>query len=52
LERADRLVVLERGRVVEEGTHAALMAAAGAYFKLYEAQARNAAGQDPVGSEP
>ncbi len=50
LQRADRLVVLERGRVVEEGTHSALMAAQGAYFKLYEAQARNAAAQDAVGS--
>ncbi len=52
LQRADRLVVLERGRVVEEGTHAALMAAEGAYFKLYEAQARNAAAQDAAGSAP
>ena len=52
LQRADRLVVLERGRVVEEGTHAALMAAEGAYFKLYEAQARNAAAQDTSGSAP
>ena len=52
LQRADRLVVLERGRVVEEGTHEALMAAGGAYFKLYEAQARNAAAQDAAGSAP
>jgi ATP-binding cassette subfamily B protein len=52
LQRADRLVVLERGRVVEEGTHTALMAAQGAYFKLYEAQARNAAAQDAAGSAP
>ena len=52
LQRADRLVVLERGHVVEEGTHAALMAAEGAYFKLYEAQARNAAAQDVAGSAP
>ncbi len=52
LQRADRLVVLERGRVVEEGTHAALMAAEGAYFKLYQAQARNAAAQDTPGSQP
>jgi ATP-binding cassette subfamily B protein len=52
LQRADRLVVLERGRVVEEGTHEALMAGEGAYFKLYEAQARNAAAQDAAGSAP
>jgi len=41
LHRADRLVVLDRGRVVEEGTHDALMASQGAYFNLYQAQARN-----------
>ena len=41
LHRADRLVVLDRGRVVEEGTHDALMAQEGAYFNLYQAQARN-----------
>ncbi len=43
LHRADRLVVLDRGRVVEEGTHDALMAKGGAYFNLYQAQARNMA---------
>ena len=42
LHRADRLVVLDRGKVVEEGSHDVLMAAEGAYFKLYQAQARNA----------
>lgn len=41
LHRADRLVVLDRGSVVEEGTHDALMAKEGAYFNLYQAQARN-----------
>ena len=41
LHRADRLVVLDRGKVVEEGTHDVLMAAEGAYFNLYQAQARN-----------
>jgi ATP-binding cassette subfamily B protein len=41
LHRADRLVVLDRGKVVEEGTHDALMAQEGAYYNLYQAQARN-----------
>ncbi len=41
LQRADRLVVLDRGQVVEEGTHDVLMAAQGAYYRLYEAQSRN-----------
>jgi len=41
LHRADRLVVLDRGVVVEEGNHDELMAREGAYHRLYEAQARN-----------
>jgi ATP-binding cassette subfamily B protein len=46
LHRADRLVVLDRREVVEEGTHLELMAREGAYHRLYEAQARNV-DQDP-----
>jgi ATP-binding cassette subfamily B protein len=46
LHRADRLVVLDRGEVVEEGNHDTLMAREGAYYRLYEAQARNV-DQDP-----
>ncbi|MBT0568829.1 ABC transporter ATP-binding protein [Curvibacter sp. CHRR-16] len=43
LQRANRLVVLDKGRVVEEGPHDALMAAQGAYYNLYQAQARQQA---------
>ena len=50
LQRADRLVVLDRGRVVEEGTHDALMCQEGAYFNLYQAQARNREADMPGGS--
>jgi ABC-type multidrug transport system fused ATPase/permease subunit len=38
--RADRVVVLERGQVTEEGTHAVLMAREGTYAKLYRGQFR------------
>ena len=38
IERADRIVVLERGRVVETGTHAELLAADKVYAKLYRIQ--------------
>ena len=39
--RADRLVVLDRGRVVEEGTHVDLLARRGLYARLYERQFRD-----------
>ena len=38
--RADRIVVMEDGRVVQEGTHRALMAQGGLYAKLAELQFR------------
>jgi ATP-binding cassette subfamily B protein len=50
LHRADRLVVLDRGRVVEEGSHDVLMAKEGAYLNLYQAQARNAVSESAIGS--
>jgi ATP-binding cassette subfamily B protein len=41
LQRANRLVVMDKGKVVEEGPHDELMAQEGAYYRLYQAQARN-----------
>jgi subfamily B ATP-binding cassette protein MsbA len=38
IERADRIVVLERGRVAEAGRHAELLARGGVYAKLYHLQ--------------
>lgn len=37
-ERADHVVVLDHGHVVETGSHVGLMATGGAYAKLYDAQ--------------
>jgi ATP-binding cassette subfamily B multidrug efflux pump len=38
LARMDRLVVLAHGRVAEMGSHAELLAAGGAYAKLWQMQ--------------
>jgi ABC-type multidrug transport system fused ATPase/permease subunit len=37
-ETADRVVVLDGGRVVEQGTHAALVARGGLYARLWRLQ--------------
>jgi len=43
---AHLILVMEDGRIVEQGTHAELLAAAGAYAKLYRSQFAGAA-EDP-----
>ncbi len=37
---ADRIVLLRGGRIAEDGTHAALLAAGGEYARMWEAQAQ------------
>ncbi len=38
VQRADLIVVMEKGRIAEQGTHAELLAAKGIYSKLYQVQ--------------
>ena len=45
--RADRLLVLDGGRIVEEGSHAELLAGSGVYARLYRVQYPEAAATTP-----
>ena len=40
IKHADRILVMERGTIVEHGTHDALMQRGGLYSELYRAQLR------------
>ncbi len=46
VQRADRLIVLEHGRIVEQGTHADLLRKGGIYARLFQMQWRD--GEDMV----
>jgi subfamily B ATP-binding cassette protein MsbA len=41
VQRADRLVVLDQGRIVEEGSHGALLRQGGIYSRLFQMQFRD-----------
>jgi subfamily B ATP-binding cassette protein MsbA len=47
VQRADQILVMDRGRVVERGTHAELMAAGGPYHRLYKSQVEAAVAAGP-----
>ena len=48
IEHADRIVVMEAGRVVQVGTHAALLAQGGLYARLHAMQFRTAPPEAPA----
>jgi ATP-binding cassette subfamily B multidrug efflux pump len=42
----DRLIVIDQGRIVEEGTHAQLLALGGIYARLWARQSGGFLGED------
>ncbi len=49
---ADRTLVLDQGRIVEQGTHVELLGRGGAYTRLMAGQARDGAGAVAVSARP
>ena len=41
LREMDRLVVMDNGKIIEEGSHDKLLAAKGAYYEFYQIQSLN-----------
>ncbi|MCP4661746.1 MAG: ATP-binding cassette domain-containing protein [bacterium] len=46
--QADRILVMDAGRIVEEGTHGELLARGGLYARLHALQFREGSGHQPV----
>ncbi|HET8552459.1 MAG TPA: lipid A export permease/ATP-binding protein MsbA [Gammaproteobacteria bacterium] len=47
IEKADQIVMLDHGRIIETGTHKSLLAAEGAYANLYRMQFREPENEHP-----
>ena len=52
IQRADMIVVLERGRVVDAGRHDELLARGGAYARLHHAQFTDTKAGRPIPARP
>jgi ATP-binding cassette subfamily B protein len=51
IRRADKIVVLERGQIIEKGSHDTLIQHGGMYQRLHELQFLGPAGIAPVGMD-
>ena len=51
VQKADKIVVMNQGRVVEQGSHASLLAAKGVYFNLVRAQSLGQSQDDGESAE-
>ena len=52
IENADRIVVMENGRIIEQGGHQELLARKGAYAALFQLSAMGAAASAPASATP
>jgi ATP-binding cassette, subfamily B, multidrug efflux pump len=51
IQRADKIIVMHKGKIREMGSHQELLAARGIYYKLYQLQYREEADRRPVASD-
>jgi ATP-binding cassette, subfamily B, multidrug efflux pump len=49
--RMDRLIILDHGRIVEQGTHAALLTKGGIYARLWQRQSGAFLDDEPAEAE-
>ena len=48
--KADQIVVIDEGKIIEQGSHAELLAAQGAYYRLHSSQFNQSRLQNPLPS--
>ena len=49
---ADRVIVIDNGRIAEQGTHKELLSSKGVYYRMYKSQFHGSQGLEPDDPEP